>query len=127
MTPPSYGLEAIIDEMLDEIGFGSKPGSTKGRMRSSRFYHTELKSAIRYLVHKQVTKARLEPTVEVCKLLDLANIPNTLERIEYPSTEAEYVSFIVPPDDYVRYRNLVADIRKLTNQPLSETEGANNV
>lgn len=31
-----------LAEILDELGFASKPGSTKGRQYSSRFYHTEL-------------------------------------------------------------------------------------
>ena len=35
-----------LDEALDELGFAHKPGSTKGRMYSSRFYHKELKHYI---------------------------------------------------------------------------------
>lgn len=41
---------SILDEQLDEFGFQSKPGSTKGRMCSSRFYHKELKMVIKNLM-----------------------------------------------------------------------------
>lgn len=43
-----------IDEILDELGFQSKPGSTKGRMYSSRFYHAELKQAIKDYIAKEI-------------------------------------------------------------------------
>lgn len=39
-----------LDEMLDDWGFASKPGSTKGRIYSSRFYHAELKKEIKSLI-----------------------------------------------------------------------------
>jgi hypothetical protein len=41
---------SALDETLDQVGFASKPGSTKGRMYSSRFYHAELKHAFRHLM-----------------------------------------------------------------------------
>ena len=49
--------DAIIDETLDCIGFASKPGSTKGRMYSSRFYHKELKMFIKQLIATKETEA----------------------------------------------------------------------
>lgn len=41
---------SLLDDQLDEFGFQSKPGSTKGRMYSSRFYHKELKMVIKNLM-----------------------------------------------------------------------------
>lgn len=41
---------SVLDDNLNELGFGHKPGSTKGRMFSSRFYHPELKMMFKHLM-----------------------------------------------------------------------------
>lgn len=43
-----------LAETLDEMGFAHKPGSTKGRMYSSRFYHAELIKVITALKDAEV-------------------------------------------------------------------------
>lgn len=46
-----------LDDQLDEFGFQSKPGSTKGRMYSSRFYHKEIKMVIKNLILELINEA----------------------------------------------------------------------
>jgi hypothetical protein len=76
MTPQSDQgeISAQIDEMLDEWGFSSKPGSQKGRMYSSRFYHVELKKQILQLFQIAITEAKREMVPK--RYLEILNTPD---------------------------------------------------
>jgi hypothetical protein len=76
MTNKTTPDDNWLDELLDDLGFANKPGSQKGRMYSSRFYHAELKAAINAKITELVV-AELErlTTSEV----DITDI----ERFEY--------------------------------------------
>jgi len=54
-----------IEDSLDELGFAHKPGSSKGRQYSSRFYHAELRDYILQLIDS----AKREGAIEELKKL----------------------------------------------------------
>jgi len=56
-----------IEDSLDELGFAHKPGSSKGRQYSSRFYHAELRDYILQLIDS----AKREGAIE-----ELRNLPS---------------------------------------------------
>jgi len=62
--PQATTLDEIAEQLL-EMGFANKPGSTKGRMFSMRFYNKELEQYILALI-TEANKAGYRKGYEHC-------------------------------------------------------------